>query len=135
MSKAGESLNPRQQEMLDKDATRFKRYRQQKKVEVKGMKDFCLKVKQEMIDMKEENAELKKENAKLRKFQTEHKHIVDYCSTEDVIVEKVEYCRFLRDTGDAKFAEEHPGLKQLVASGDKASKEAERELRNNKQTL
>ena len=58
-----------------------------------------------MNDYKETIREMKKEITQLRKTQTAYQDIVNYNATEAVIVDKVEWCRFLRDSGDPKFEE------------------------------
>ena len=58
-----------------------------------------------MIDYKETIKEMKKENTQLKTIQANYQDIVNYNATEAVIVDKVEWCRFLRDSGDPKFEE------------------------------
>ena len=45
MKKAGEFLNPRQQEMLDKTAQGEEAYRQNKKAEEQALKEDCARAK------------------------------------------------------------------------------------------
>ena len=60
MKKAGEFLNPRQQEMLDKTAQGEEAYRQNKKAEEQALKEDCARAKQHLNDYKEIVREMKK---------------------------------------------------------------------------
>ena len=58
-----------------------------------------------MNDYKETIREMKKEITQLRKTQDDYQDIVNYCFTDENIVQNVKQCRFLRDAGIPTFEE------------------------------
>ena len=48
---------------------------------------------------------MKKEITQLRKTQDDYQDIVNYCFTDENIVQNVKQCRFLRDAGIPTFEE------------------------------